>query len=150
MQINLSSKLQGDESSHYDSEYEEYDYYYYPSVLYIQYLVDGKVYSDYSLEHRNDGQGFSTFNISKHISLSGNTLVTVNMKYRAFNGGWNDNVTLDKELPDDKAPYHEENQGTCTLQSYSLDNASDSVIAHGTAGFIAIDPNSCPYTIVKG
>ena len=82
--------------------------------------------------------------------MSGNSSVTVNMKYRAFNGGWEGNVTLNKELPDDKAQYYDENQGTCTLQSYSLDTASDSVIAHGTAGFIAIDPNSCPYTVTKG
>lgn len=46
--------------------------------------------------------------------------------------------------------YLEDMKGTCTLQSYSVDTASDSVITRGTAGFIAIDPNSCPYTVTKG
>lgn len=41
-------------------------------------------------------------------------------------------------------------EGRVSIVSYTCNTSSDMVIAHGTAGFIAIDPNSCPYTVTKG
>lgn len=107
----------------------------------IQWLVDNAIYSDYSQvakKEGGDGETFAYTNVSKVISLNGNSQIKINMRFRGFDGDTN------------KESNYEEFNGTCTLQSYSLDTASDSVIAHGTAGFIAIDPNSCPYTVIGG
>ena len=120
---------------------DEWWYTYDWSTADIQWLVDNAIYSDYSQvakEEGGDGKTFTYTNVSKSIVLNGNSQIKVNIRFRGFDGDTK------------KESNYEEFNGTCTLQSYSLDTASDSVIAHGTAGFIAIDPNSCPYTVTKG
>lgn len=120
---------------------DEWWYTYDWSTADIQWLVDNKIYSDYqqvAKEVGGDGETFTYTNVSKVISLNGNSQIKINIRFRGFDGDTK------------KESNYEEFNGTCTLQSYSLDTASDSVIAHGTAGFIAIDPNSCPYTVTKG
>lgn len=120
---------------------DEWWYTYDWSTADIQWLVDNKIYSDYqqvAKEVGGDGETFTYTNVSKVISLNGNSQIKINIRFRGFDGDTKE-----------ESNYAEFN-GTCTLQSYSLDAASDSVIAHGTAGFIAIDPNSCPYTVTKG
>lgn len=120
---------------------DEWWYTYDWSTADIQWLVDNKIYSDYqqvAKEVGGDGETFTYTNVSKVISLNGNSQIKINIRFRGFDGDTKE-----------ESNYAEFN-GTCTLQSYSLDAASDSVIAHGTAGFIAVDPNSCPYTVTKG
>ena len=120
---------------------DEWWYTYDWSTADIQWLVDNAIYSDYSQvakEEGGDGKTFTYTNVSKSIVLNGNSQIKVNIRFRGFDGDTK------------KESNYEEFNGTCTLQSYSLDTASDSVIAHGTAGFIAIDHNSCPYTVTKG
>lgn len=120
---------------------DEWWYTYDWSTADIQWLVDNKIYSDYQQVAKKvggDGETFTYTNVSKVISLNGNSQIKINIRFRGFDGDTK------------KESNYEEFNGTCTLQSYSLDTASDSVIAHGTAGFIAIDPNSCPYTVTKG
>lgn len=139
IQINLIIGLTArTERSKWDDEWwYTYDW----STADIQWLVDNKIYSDYqqvAKEVGGDGETFTYTNVSKVISLNGNSQIKINIRFRGFDGDTK------------KESNYEEFNGTCTLKSYSLDTASDSVIAHGTAGFIAIDPNSCPYTVTKG
>ena len=112
------------------------------AVADIQWLVDGNVYSDYSQAGEKaggDGETFTYMNISKEISLGGKSRITVNIRFKGLDGDDRSEIKIG----------YGRMKGNCTLKSYSIDTASDSVIARGTAGFIAVDPNSCPYTIVK-
>lgn len=145
-QVNLLASLSGEtESDHWsDGDDSGTDYYYHYSVLYVRYDVDGKMYSDYVDSAHGYGDGTTDTNISKQISLNNNSRITIYMMFRGFDDETN------KEIDGQGKDFWKDMGGTCTLQSYSVDTASDSVIAHGTAGFIAIDPNSCPYTVTKG
>lgn len=143
-QINLTSVLAGHtKKSHWsDGDDEGWDYYDYDTVLYAKYELNGKTYSDFSEIARSSGSGDLTTNTPKQITLNNNSEITITLMFRAFKDDG-------KEITGG-AGYLKDMNGTCTLQSYSVDTASDSVIARGTAGFIAIDPNSCPYTVTKG
>ena len=77
--------------------------------------------------------------IYEEISLGGKSRITVNVRFKGLDGDDRSEIGIG----------YGKMKGICTLKSYSVDTASDSVIARGTAGFIAVDPNSCPYTIVK-
>lgn len=139
IQINLIIGLTAETER--DKWDDEWWYTYNWSTADIQWLVDNAIYSDYSQvakKEGGDGETFTYTNVSKVISLNGNSQIKINIRFRGFDGDTK------------KESNYEMFNGTCTLQSYSLDAASDSVIAHGTAGFIAIDPNSCPYTVTKG
>ena len=137
-QINLTADVHGATfSEKFD---EDWLYYKYTAVLYVKFEVNGKLYSDFTEIGRGDGGGVNV-NYPKQINLNNNSEITITVMFKAFYRGQETSDT------DDDDSYV---NGTCTLQSYSLDTASDSVIAHGIAGFIAIDPNSCPYTVTKG
>lgn len=143
IQINLTAALSGE--THTTRHDDEYDYKDYSTVLYVRYDLDGKMYSNYSEIARSSGSGYIHSNIPNHIALNNNSEITITLMFKGFDDEDGD------ELTNWQYPNAWKNmKGTCTLQSYSLDTASDSVIAHGTAGFIAIDPNSCPYTVTKG
>ena len=137
-QINLTADVNGATFS--EKWDEDWLYYEYTAVLYVKFEVNGKLYSDFTEIGRGDGGGVNV-NYPKQINLNNNSEITITVMFKAFYRG---QETSDTEDDDSYV------NGTCTLQSYSLDSASDSVIAHGTAGFIAIDPNSCPYTVTKG
>lgn len=143
-QINLTSELYGyTKKSHWsDGDDSGWDYYDYDTVLYAKFAINGTTYSDFAEIGRSSGDGSHNQNFSKQINLNNNSEITITLMFKGFE----DDGTL---IPDGQGHYYEM-KGTCTLQSYSLDTASDSVIARGTAGFIAIDPNSCPYTVTKG
>ena len=143
-QINLSSILYGyTKKSHWsDGDDSGWDYYDYDTVLYAKFAVNGSTYSDFAEIGRSSGDGSNNQNFSKQINLNNNSEITITLMFKGFE----DDGTL---IPDGQGHYTEM-QGTCTLQSYSVNTASDSVITRGTAGFIAIDPNSCPYTVTKG
>lgn len=142
VQVNLTSVLSGHTKVERDREYDTYDYYYYDTVLYAKFALDGKAYSGYEEIGRSSGSGDHATNSPKQINLNHNSKVTITIMFKAFDDDGD-------EIPGNNK-YYDDMDGTCTLQSYSVDSASDSVIAHGTAGFIAIDPNSCPYTVTKG
>lgn len=146
LQVNLLAALSGKfESDRWDDGDDSgYDYYYHYSVLYVRYDVDGKMYSNYAESASGSGSGTTNTNISKQISLNNNSRITIYMMFRGF-----DDET-GKEIDGKGKNFWKDMGGTCTLQSYSVNTASDSVITRGTAGFIAIDPNSCPYTVTKG
>lgn len=143
-QINLTSILAGhtDRSRWSDGDDEGWDYYDYDTVLYAKYDLNGKTYSNYSEIARSSGSGDLQTNTPKQITLNNNSEITITLMFKAFDD--------EGEEINGGNGYLKDMKGTCTLQSYSLDAAGDSVIAHGTAGFIAIDPNSCPYTVTKG
>lgn len=143
-QINLSSVLYGyTKKTHWsDGDDSGWDYDDYDTVLYVKFAVDGTTYSDFVEIGRSSGDGSTNPNFSKQINLNNNSKIAIILMFKGFDY----HPTL---IPGGQG-YHSEMEGTCTLQSYSVDTASDSVIAHGTAGFIAIDPNSCPYTVTKG
>lgn len=143
-QINLTSILDGyTEKDHWsDGDDEGWDYYDYDTVLYAKYDLNGKTYSDYSEIARSSGAGSTHTNTPKQITLNHNSEITITLMFRAFEDDGSEIAG--------GSDYLEDMKGTCTLQSYSVDTASDSVITRGTAGFIAIDPNSCPYTVTKG
>lgn len=143
-QINLSSVLYGyTKKTHWsDGDDSGWDYDDYDTVLYAKFAVDGTTYSDFVEIGRSSGDGSTNPNFSKQINLNNNSEIAIILMFKGFDY----HPTL---IPGGQG-YYSEMKGTCTLQSYSLDAASDSVIAHGTAGFIAIDPNSCPYTVTKG
>ena len=143
-QINLTSELYGyTTKSHWsDGDDSGWDYYDYDTVLYAKFAINGTTYSDFAEIGRSSGDGSHNQNFSKQINLNNNSEITITLMFKGFE----DDGTL---IPDGQGHYYKM-KGTCTLQSYSLDAASDSVIAHGSAGFIAIDPNSCPYTVTKG
>lgn len=147
LQVNLLAALSGKfESDRWDDGDDSgYDYYYHYSVLYVRYDVDGRMYSDYVESASGSGSGTTNTNISKQISLNSNSRITIYMMFRGFNDEHNSEITSGQGNK-----FWKDMGGTCTLQSYSVDTASDSVITRGTAGFIAIDPNSCPYTVTKG
>lgn len=143
-QINLSSVLYGyTKKKHWsDGDDSGWDYDDYDTVLYVKFAVDGTTYSDFVEIGRSSGDGSTNPNFSKQINLNNNSEIAIILMFKGFDY----HPTL---IPGGQG-YYSEMKGTCTLQSYSLDTASDSVIARGTAGFIAIDPNSCPYTVTKG
>ena len=150
LQVNLLAALTGKfetERWHDSDDDSGYYYYYHYSALYVKYAVDGKVYSDYTESAYGSGNSTTNTNISKQISLNNNSSVTITVMFKGFR---DDDDDGGGEIDGKGYDFWKTMKGTCTLQSYSLDTASDSVIAHGTAGFIAVDPNSCPYTIVKG
>ena len=149
LQVNLLAALSGKFESkrwHDVDDDEGWYYYYHYSVMYVKYAVDGRTYSDYAEVAYGSGDSTTNTNVSKQISLNHNSKITISVMFRGFydedDGGG--------EVYQQGNKKWENMKGTCTLQSYSLDTASDSVIARGTAGFIAIDPNSCPYTVTKG
>lgn len=142
VQVNLTSVLSGHTHTERDDEYDTYDYYYYDTVLYAKFALDGKAYSGYEEIGRGHGRGDQATNSPKQINLNHNSKVTITIMFKAFDDDGD-------EIPGHNK-YDDDMDGTCTLQSYSVDTASDSVITRGTAGFIAIDPNSCPYTVTKG
>lgn len=149
LQVNLLAALSGTfESNHWhDGDDDDgWDYYYHYSVLYVKYDVDGRMYSDYAESAAGSGNSTTNTNISKQISLNNNSRITISVMFKGFH----DDDDGDSEINGKGYDFWKTMEGTCTLQSYSLDTASDSVIAHGTAGFIAIDPNSCPYTVTGG
>ena len=149
LQVNLLAALSGTFESERWSDGDDdsgYDYYYHYSVLYVKYDVDGRTYSDYAESASGSGDGTTNTNISKQISLNNNSRITISVMFRGFH----DEDDGGKEIDGKGYDFWKNMKGTCTLQSYSVDTASDSVIARGTAGFIAIDPNSCPYTVTKG
>lgn len=138
-QLNLVGEANGATFvERWDEDYLKYPY---DAVLYVKFEVDGKMYSDFTEIGKGVG-GPASVNYQKQINLNHNSKITISAMFKAFYRGHETNDT-DGESDEDV-------NGYCTLQSYSVDTASDSVIARGTAGFIAIDPNSCPYTITKG
>lgn len=149
LQVNLLAALSGTFESHHwhDGDDDDgWDYYYHYSVLYVKYDVDGRMYSDYAESAAGSGNSTTNTNISKQISLNNNSRITISVMFKGFH----DDDDGGREINGKGYDFWKTMEGTCTLQSYSLDTASDSVIAHGTAGFIAIDPNSCPYTVTGG
>lgn len=138
-QLNLVGKANGATFvERWDEDYLKYPY---DAVLYVKFEVDGKMYSNFTEIGKGVG-GPASVNYQKQINLKHNSKITISAMFKAFYRG---HETNDTDGEGDK-----DVNGYCTLQSYSVDTASDSVIAHGTAGFIAIDPNSCPYTVTKG
>ena len=149
LQVNLLAALSGKfetERWHDVDDDSGYYYYYHYSVLYVRYDVDGRMYSNYVESAHGSGDGTTNTNISKQISLNHNSKITIYVMFRGFH----DEDDGGKEIDGKGYDFWKNMKGTCTLQSYSVDTASDSVITRGTAGFIAIDPNSCPYTVTKG
>lgn len=149
LQVNLLAALSGTfetERWHDVDDDSGYYYYYHYSVLYVRYDVDGRMYSDYVESAYGSGDGTTNTNISKQISLNNNSKITIYVMFRGFH----DEDDGGEEIDGKGYNFWKNMGGTCTLQSYSVDTASDAVIARGTAGFIAIDPNSCPYTVTKG
>lgn len=129
-------------SERWDEDWLNYPY---DAVLYVKFEVDGKMYSDFVQIGKGDA-GPSSVNYQKKINLNNNSKITITAKFRAFYTG----AGKDQETNDTDGEGDEDVNGYCTLQSYSVNTASDSVITRGTAGFIAVDPNSCPYTVTKG
>ena len=144
LQVNLTSVLSGyTRGDHWsDGDDSGVDYYDEDTVLYAKFALDGKQYSDFSEIARGSGSVNHATNSPIQINLNNNSKVTITIRFNAFDE--------DGDSIPGHNKYREGMSGTCTLQSYSVDTASDSVIARGTAGFIAVDPNSCPYTVTKG
>lgn len=145
VQINLSSTLAGyTRRKHWSDgdDDEGWDYYDEDTVAYAKFTVDGNTYSDFTEIARSSGSGDYTMNSTKQINLNNNSKIIIIIMFKAFND--------DGSVLNGPNKYREAMKGTCTLQSYSVNAATDSVITRGIAGFIAVDPNSCPFTVTKG
>lgn len=110
------------------------------TTFYLQWRVDGKIvvpkYNAWEYEGEIRYQYTTgSANESKTFSLNNNSTITCEV---CFHG----------ESEYDSNPHG--SRGRVSIVSYTCNTSSDMVIAHGTAGFIAIDPNSCPYTVTKG
>lgn len=110
------------------------------TTFYLQWRVDGKIvvpkYNAWEYEGEIRYQYTTgSANESKTFNLNNNSTITCEV---CFHG----------ESTYDSNPNG--SIGRMSIVSYTCNTSSDMVIAHGTAGFIAIDPNSCPYTVTKG
>lgn len=110
------------------------------TTFYLQWRVDGKIvvpkYNAWEYEGEIRYQYTTgSANESKTFNLNNNSTITCEV---CFHG----ESTYDSN-PDGS-------RGRMSIVSYTCNTSSDMVIARGTAGFIAIDPNSCPYTVTKG
>lgn len=145
VQINLSSTLAGYTRREHWSDGDDdegWDYYDEDTVAYAKFTVDGNTYSDFTEIARSSGSGDYTMNSTKQINLNNNSKIIIIIMFKAFDD--------DGSVLNGPNKYREAMKGTCTLQSYSVNAATDSVITRGIAGFIAVDPNSCPFTVTKG
>lgn len=110
------------------------------TTFYLQWRVDGKIvvpkYEAWTYFGEIRYQ-YTTgdANETKTLYLNNNSTITCEV---CFHG----------ESKYNSSPHGSE--GRVSIVSYTCNTSSDMVIAHGTAGFIAIDPNSCPYTVTKG
>lgn len=83
-------------------------------------------------------------------SLGGNKGITVSTKGKTnveiLVRGWGIKKTKgrDQQVGAGAARCH------CTLLSYSINAEADTVISRGSCGFIAVDPNTVPFTVTKG
>ena len=110
------------------------------TTFYLQWRVDGKIvvpkYNAWEYEGEIRYQYTTgSANESKTFNLDNNSTITCEV---CFHG----------ESTYDSNPNG--SRGRMSIVSYTCNTSSDMVIARGTAGFIAIDPNSCPYTVTKG
>lgn len=110
------------------------------TTFYLQWRVDGKIvvpkYNAWEYEGEIRYQYTTgSANESKTFNLNNNSTITCEV---CFHG----------ESTYDSNPNG--SRGRMSIVSYTCNTSSDMVIARGTAGFIAIDPNSCPYTVTKG
>lgn len=113
--------------------------------IYIKILVDGEerqgeflflsASGEHSIEHIS---GTKSESKNMTFSLSGNTQITLCSRFVLSTHGSHNPTVKDQE------------QASVTINSITSDTNIDTVIARGTAGFIAIDPNSCPYTVIGG
>ena len=110
------------------------------TTFYLRWRVDGKIvvpkYNAWEYEGEIRYQYTTgSANESKTFNLNNNSTITCEV---CFHG----------KSTYDSTPNG--SRGRMSIVSYTCNTSSDMVIAHGTAGFIAIDPNSCPYTVTKG
>ena len=110
------------------------------TTFYLQWRVDGKIVVPKYNAWEYDGEiryqyTTGSANESKTFNLNNNSTITCEV---CFHG----------ESTYDSNPNG--SRGRMSIVSYTCNTSSDMVIARGTAGFIAIDPNSCPYTVTKG
>lgn len=91
-----------------------------------------------SRQHNQDNWASRTINKTVSVSFSGKSKLTLRI-----------NFTAPMVAPAGYAnPYFSSGQGT--FLSYSFNTAVDTVISRGSCGFIAVDPNTVPFTITKG
>lgn len=120
-------------------------YYWSNSNIYIKISVDGvEKVGEYLFltgeEHINGYTKNGRANNSQNVNLnvSNNTNISISVRF-----------TLDRRHPGSSSATNVKT-ASVSIISISSDTNIDTVIARGTAGFIAIDPNSCPYTVTKG
>ena len=77
----------------------------------------------------------NTLNYNRTFSIKGATKVTVKVRWHA-----------EDDYPGDETNgFH--SSGSATVAYYKINVTADTVISQGTAGFVAVDPNSCPFTV---
>ena len=114
--------------------------------IYIKIFVDGtEKVGEYLFLTGKKNQGGSsdkgreTNSQNIPLNLSDNTKISVFVRFTLDLWGNYSNYTMTNVK-----------QASVTINSITSDTNIDTVISRGTAGFIAIDPNSCPYTVTKG
>ena len=110
--------------------------------IYVKFLVDDServgefLFVGASLP--TSGNGTKTNSNNTTIKLNNNSKVSILIRFDLKTSGY-----YNYEVQDQKSAW-------VTLNSITSDTNVDTVISRGTVGFIAIDPNSCPYTVTKG
>lgn len=91
--------------------------------------------------HKDDyGYYWRSKTVNKIINLSFSNKKSLTLTVQ-FTGGGSSTSGSNKHLL---------STGSATLFSYSFNTAVDTVIARGSCGFIAVDPNTVPFTVTKG
>lgn len=73
-----------------------------------------------------------TRNFTKQLNFKNITTITMVVRITTEKGG---------------IGYEAGSRSAITINNYTVNTAVDTIIAHGSAGFIAIDPNTCPFTV---
>ena len=114
--------------------------------IYVKILVDGveKVgeYLFLTGKEASFGGSHSGTDVdsqNKTLSLHNNTRISICTRFTLHRWGSYGSMTV-----------KDAKQAWMTVNSITFNTSIDTVISRGTAGFIAIDPNSCPYTVTKG
>lgn len=121
-------------------------YYWTNANIYIKISVDGVVkVGEYlfltgkkatGTTTKHNGRASNSQNVN--LNVSNNKNISISVRF-----------TLDRRQTG-SAGANNTKVASVSINSISSDTNIDTVIARGTAGFIAIDPNSCPYTVTKG
>lgn len=79
-----------------------------------------------------------TINRTINLSFSNKKTITLTVEF------WGDIWGTGAASP------HSLSAGSATLFSYSFNTSVDTIVSRGSCGFIAVDPNTVPFTVTKG